>query len=405
MLMIKVATRNVFRQKRRTILTVTTMVGGFVLASLSIGLSDGSYGTVIEMFTRNQLGHIQIHSPGYLDRPSLYKNIPEFEVVGAKVAAHPEVEFWAPRLRAAGLASVGDKSTGVSIQGISPEQEARATRFDKKVVVGRTLSSIPSKEAVIGLGLAKVLSATVGDRLVIVSQGADGSIANDAYTIVGLSESGSAIRDQTTLYLHIEDAQELFVLEGRVHEIAIVIRDLKDVRVVAADLSASLSGSNLVVDPWQEFARAFYKAMTIDRAGNWIMIGIIVVLVAVGVLNTVLMTVLERRREYGVLRAVGTSPGQVMRLVVYEVTIMAVLSIAIGSILAYGVNYYFATYGFSVGLEITLGGILFDTMYSVIAPQVFWIPALAVFLSAVLVSLYPASRAAQTAPARAMRTH
>lgn len=403
--MLKVAARNVLRQKRRTTLTILTMLGGFVLASISIGISDGTYNVVIDMFTRNQLGHIQIHSPGYLDRPSLYKNIPEYNLVGAKISAHPEVEFWAPRIKAAGLASVAERSTGVSILGIHPEKEALATRFDRKIIEGRTLGAVAAKEVVIGTGLAKILDAAISDRLIIVSQGADGSIANDAYTIVGLAESGNAIRDQTTLYLHLEDAQELFVLEGRVHEIAVIIRELDDVAMVTADLSAALTGSNLVVDPWQEFAKSFYRAMSVDRKGNWILLAIIMLLVSVGVLNTVLMTVLERRREYGVLRAIGTSPGQILRLVVIEVAIMATLSVIFGAILAYGANYYLAEEGFTVGLEVTFGGVEFNRMYSEISPQVFWIPGLAVLVSATLVSFYPALRAAQTAPARAMRTH
>lgn len=405
MLMLRVALRNVLRQKRRSLLTILTMLGGFALAATSIGFSDGTYYKVIDLFTRNQLGHIQIHAPGYLDRPSLYKTLNDYQTIGAVVENTAGVQHWAPRIKAAGLASVGEKSTGVSILGVDPERENRATRFDRKIVLGRTFSPDPHGESVIGTGLARVLSAQVGDTLVVLSQGADGSIANDAYTIVGTSESGSGIQDQTTLYLSLEDAADLFSMAGRVHEIAVIIDELDDVLPVTDSLSTALASHQVVVEPWQEFAKAFYRAMEIDRGGTWIMLSIVMFLVAVGVLNTVLMTVLERRREYGVLRAVGTAPAQVFRLVVIEVAAMALLAIALGSLVAWPFNSWLAERGFSVGLEVTYGGIEFSRMYSQVNPRVFWIPGICVLLSAVIVSVFPAARAAHTEPAQAMRQH
>lgn len=130
-MLLKIAFRNVLRQKRRTILTALTMCGGFTLAAVSIGWSDGSYSYIIDMFTRNRLGHIQIHGKGYLDRPSLYNTIHDYTAVGEKIESIEGVEAWAPRVFCAGLASVGEKSAGVQIIGIDPEREVTATRFDK----------------------------------------------------------------------------------------------------------------------------------------------------------------------------------------------------------------------------------------------------------------------------------
>jgi len=404
-MMLRVAFRNVLRQRRRSLLTVLTMFGGFALAAVSIGLSDGTYNNVIELFTRNQLGHVQIHAPGYLDRPSLYKNIADYEEVGSRVDAVPGVQHWAPRIKAAGLASVNDKTTGVSIIGIDPAHENETTRFDRKITEGRSLGQTAAREVVLGSGLARVLRADVGEELVVLSQGADGSIANDLYTIVGLAESNSGIQDQTTMYLHVVDAQELFVLEDRVHEIAIVVETLEDVPLVTAAIDEALAGRDVVVEPWQVFAKAFYRAMVLDQQGTWIMLGIIILLVAVGVLNTVLMTVLERRREYGVLRAIGTGPGQIFRLVLIEVTVLAVIGIVAGSLTAWAANHYFAVRGFSAGYEFTYGGIEFTRMYTEVNARTFWIPALSVMVSALLVSIYPAARAAHTPPAQAMRLH
>ncbi len=405
MLMVKIAFRNVFRQKRRTLLTVLTMFIGFTLASLSIAWSDGTYSNIIDMFTRNQLGHIQIHKQGYLDRPALYKTIDQYETVGKLIEDVPGVESWAPRLYSAGLVSVGEKSAGARIIGIDPQREQIVTRFDKKVVEGRMFSDEPAHEALVGEGLAKTLKAKLGDSVVIVSQGADGSIANDLYTVVGLVSSGDKITDQSALYLHLADAQELLVLEGRIHEISIVGEDLDIIPSLAADIETVVANPELAVAPWQEFAKQFYRAMKADQQGGWIMLAIIIIVVAVGVLNTVLMTVLERTREYGVLRAVGTGPGQIFGLVLIEVFIMAIISIILAIGLSYTVNYALSIHGVATPTTFTYGGIEFRKMYTEINARSFYIPALCIVFSAMFVALFPAAKAAHVAPAKAMRMH
>lgn len=401
---LKIAYRNIYRQKRRTILTVLTMMGGFVLASISIAWSDGVYSSVIDLFTRNKLGHIQIHGEGYLDKPTLYNTISGYEEIGDTIAAMDAVVNWAPRIYSAGLASVGDNSAGVRLMGIDPQREAATTSFDKKLVAGKLFGDTTINEAILGTALAKALEAQVGDELVILSQGADGSIANDIYTIVGLVKTDDVIDDRNTVYLTMTEAQELLVLHNQSHEIAIVIDNLHRVRRTADAIQKKLDRPELAVAPWQEFARQFYQAMQVDRQGTWVSLFIILLIVAVGVFNTILMTVLERTREYGVLRAIGVRPGQVSRLVFYEVAVMAVLSAIIGTVVALGCNYYLSIEGLNIG-EFSYGGVTFSNLYSEINFHSYWIPGITVFVSALLVSIFPALRAARTAPARAMRIH
>ncbi len=405
MLTFRIAWRNIFRQKRRTILTVLTMFGGFTLSAISIGWADGTYNRIIDMFTRNRLGHIQVHAEGYLDKPSLYKKIDSYEAVGRVIERTRGVEAWAPRLYSAGLASVGEKSSGVRIIGIDPERESAATRFEKKVIEGRSFSPDPSHEAILGKGAAKTLKAGVGDEIVIVSQGADGSIANDLYTIVGIIESGDATADQSSFYLHLQDAQELLVLEGAIHEIVVVVDNLNQVAQTTIAIRQTLNDPQLKVAPWQEFARSFYVAMQADKEGAWIMLFVIVLIVAVGVLNTVLMTVLERTREYGVMRALGTRPLQIVRLVLYEVALMASIGIVIGFGLSLLINYILSLHGIPMPLTFTYGGMEFTHYYAEVNAHSFYIPAITVTLSAMIVSIFPAAKAARIAPARALRMH
>jgi putative ABC transport system permease protein len=379
MLTLRIAFRNVLRHSRRSALTVLTMFGGFTLAAISIGWAGGTYSHTIDMFTRNRLGHIQIHREGYLRRPSLYKTIDEYLHVGRIIDRTDGVVAWAPRLLSAGLASVGDQSAGVEIRGIDPSLETIATRFDKKVV------------------------AEVGDSLVIVSQAADGSIANDEYAIVGIARTGDDATDRSTLYLPLVTAQKLLVLEGSVHEIAVIVHDLRDVESVARELSKQLTDRDLAVETWREFAKSFYHAMKADQQGMWIMLLVIMIVVAIGVLNTVLRSVLERTREYGVMRALGTRPRRIVAVVLCEVALMALASVAAGTAAGLVVNTILSKRGVPLPSAFTYGGVEFTRMMTQVDAQSFYVPTITVILSAMLVSLLPALRAARTRPARAMR--
>jgi ABC-type lipoprotein release transport system permease subunit len=401
----RIALRNVLRQKRRSLLTALTMAGGFALASVSIAWQDGAYNDIIDQFTRTRLGHIQIHETSYRDRPKLERTIAGADEVGRALEAQPRVRGWAPRVLAAGLAAVGEKSAGVSVMGIDPEREHAATDFDNRVVEGAPLAREAGRyQALLGRGVARRLRAAVGDELVILSQGADGSLANDLYTIAGIVESGDNATDQSAVWLHIADAQELFVLPDRAHEIVVVADGLKGLFRLADDIAVALDRPDLAVEPWQVFAKSFYEAMKTDQEGNWIGIFIIMIVVAVGVLNTVLMSVLERTREYGLLRAMGTRPRHVFALVLAETTLLAVMSVAVGAVIALGVNYWLTIHGVSLPEELSFQGVEFKDMYAEINVRSFVIPAVVVMLAATIVSTFPALRAARTAPAAAMRS-
>ena len=404
-MILKIAFRNIFRQKRRTILTALAMIVGFTLLSVTIGLSDGAYGNIITMFTRNRTGHIQVHRAGYLDKPSLYETIDGYAAIGETIQGTAGVDAWTPRVYAAGLGSIGEKSTAVQVIGVDVAREIQATRFDQKMIEGSVLAETASHEAVIGKGLAKILSGTVGSEIVIFSQGADGSLANDVYKIVGIAESGDDVTNRVACYLHIEDAQELFVLEGRIHEIVVIISNINQVSKVTDAIKARLNNSTLDVAPWQVVAKSFYRAMKVDQQGDAIARWVIMLIVAIGVLNTVLMSVLERTREYGVLKAVGTKPTQIFWLVICEVVIIAIGSIAVGALLGVLANYLLSIYGITYPEEITYGGMKIKTLYAEVNARCLIIPAITVMLSATIVSLFPAIKAARIMPAKAMRTH
>jgi len=401
----KIAFRNIFRQKRRTILTALSMLSGFVLSAFFIGFSDGSYSEIINMFTGNKTGHIQIHQKDYLKNPSIYKTIDNPNEIFRKLDKIKGIVSYSPRVYTSGLVSVNEKSAGARLIGIDPEKENETVNFEQNIVNGGTpLSKTAKKEALIGIGLSKLLKAKTGDKIVIVSQGAEGEIAYDIFNICGIIDSGDKIGDKMSFYIHIDIANELFSLKGKIHEIAINTESIRRVDKIKKKISESINNQSLKVETWKEFAKSFYNAMKADQAGMWIMLLIIVLIVAIGVLNTVLMSVLERTREYGVLKAVGTKPAQIFKLVLIEVNIIAIFSIIIGSGIAFIINSIFAKYGYTIPEPISFGGMMFETMRGEVNLRSFVIPAITIFFTASLVGFFPALRAAKIDPAKSMRT-
>jgi ABC-type lipoprotein release transport system permease subunit len=409
-MVLRLALRNVLRQKRRTLFTMLTMFGGFVLSSVSIGWQYGAYYDVIGMFTSSRTGHIQVHAEGYLDKPTLYSTIDQVDLVAGELEQVRGVESWTARVYSAALVQVNEQSSGSMIIGFDPARESSATGFENQLIEGRMLSPEASGEMLIGDGLAVVLEAEVGDRLVLLSQASNGTIANEAYRILGIVDSGDPQTDRVSCYMHIDDARELFLLEGRAHEIAVITTNLGSVDRTTNRIREALEGASLVsqgldVEPWQEFAREFYEAMQADVQGMWIMLGVIMVVVGVGVLNTVLMSVLERRREYGVLRAIGTRPFVIVRLVLVETAIMAVMSILLALPVSMLGLHILAVIGLKLPVPMEFGGIQFTHMRAMITPASLWVPAATVFLTAMIVGFAPALKAARTKPAVSMRMH
>ena len=399
----RIALRNVLRQKQRSLLTAMMMAGGFVLCSISLGTSYGTYSHIIDTFTRNFTGHIQIHGRGYLEGPSLYNTISDGEALGARLAGLPEVQAWTTRVYSPVLVFLGQKTAAARLVGVHPLREGRTSRLKEKVKRGRFVAQEPTREVVIGEGLAAVLQAEIGDEIALIAQGADGSFANDLFEVVGLVGDAAGADARTGCYVHIRAAQDFLALDRRLHEMAVVLEDHARAEEAAQRLAAVLDDQTLEVAPWQVVERGFHQAMQADVKGMWVSFLIIMIIVAVGVLNTVLMAILERTRELGVLRALGTRPRQIFQLVVLETAFLAGMSIAAGAVISLACNYLISIYGIPMPTAVDYGGMQFSRIRSSIAPGTLWIPAAVTLGTAVGVSVFPGLRAARIAPVEALR--
>ncbi|MBT3236787.1 MAG: ABC transporter permease [Bdellovibrionales bacterium] len=399
-MILKMAYRNIIRNRRRSILTGMAMATGFAMMSISFGFSDGSYQGVIEAFTKSRVGHVQIHNQDYLENPSIYKTISEQLNISSLLATNPMIRTYAPRIHSGGLSFFNNKSMGIRLIGIDPQLEDKATTIGGRIIRGNYLKRSDLFQVMISKAVADLLKIGLGDKLVLISQGVDGSIANDLFTVTAImEEQGSGMA-----YIPIKAMQEFLGMQGRVHEYVIYGHQSSDARKLATDLQQRINLKTIDVQPWQVVERDFYTAMRADEKGNYVLQLIIVVIVAVGILNAVLMGVLERTREFGVIKAIGTPPRTIFWLIMLEMILLAMISILVGGAIGVAGNYYFMIYGIEYSTPINFGGMVISRINGTINLNSLLTPTIVTFVTAVLVSIWPGIRAAKVIPVQAMRS-
>ncbi|WP_246034128.1 ABC transporter permease [Thalassotalea mangrovi] len=402
-MLLKLALRNIFRNRRRSLLTLLSMSGGYFLLATMLSMSEGSYSHIINLFTQDHTGHVQVHHSDYLSRPSPYKTIDNLSLLLEQISQQDDVTSASPRIYAPALAFANDKTFPVQVIGIDPHLEARTTLLAQKVTQGSWLENSMTGQglftAMIGSSLAKNLHLGVGDELILISQGIDGSIANDIFSIsaiVGTAES----YERNNVYLSLLGANEFLSTNNQAHEIAIALENQSQARHFAANIDLP---PELTAAPWQKIEESFYKSMQVDKKGNYISLAVIMFLVSIGVLNTVLMGTMERTREFGVLKAIGTRSELVFMLILLESALLAIASCIVGLLLALLPITYLSRTGLLLPEPIDIGGVQFQVMLGEFSAFVLLLPAITVIASTVLVSLFPAYRAATTVPVQAMQ--
>jgi len=412
MILFKMAIRNLLKQKRRSFFTAISMIIGFVLLSISLGLSEGGYGNIIKSFTKAKTGHIQIHKKGYLEKPSLYKNFLWNDELIKTIKSVDSVEKIAPRLFSGALAFVDKKTTAAMVKGIDVKAEASMTGLDKKVEKGTYFKEGGSDElkyeTVITNSLADALKLEVGGEIILISSGADGSIANDKFKVIGILSKDMDSLENRAAFIPLKTAQEFISIGNKVHETAIIIKDYRKSVDESMNISKALFSAgikDLSSNPWEIVEEQFYTSMVADKEGNFIVIFIIMLIVGVGVLNTVLMSILERMREYGVMKAMGTSPMFIFNSIVLETFFLSIFSSVIGFVLALLANWPLTTIGISYPEPISVGGIFIENMNSAYVAEAFYIPVIVIIIAAVIASIIPAYKASVADPVKSMRSY
>lgn len=406
---IKMAWRNIWRNPRRTMLTVCAIVFASTLLIFMLSFQLGSYGTMINASVRIHTGHLQVQAKGYQDKKDMRLVVPDPSAVGRIMDGVPEVEAYTFRANAFSLASSKERTYGALVIGVDPVRESQVSTLTQLIRQGSYFAENDTNQALVGQLLAKNLRVGLGDEVTIVGQGRDGSIAATVVQVKGIYKSGMDDFDRSSIHIPLKLFQDVYAMGGAVHEVVAVGTALKHVsemkKAVWEGLRKLNQNNPLVVLDWNELMPGLLQAIEMDLVSGIIFWFILIVVVAFSILNTFLMAIFERTREFGVLMAIGTTPGRLTRLLLIESTAMTMIGIGIGTICGCLLTWYFQVHGFDLG-----GASELMSQYGIsgsIYPRLSLITALsgpgAVLIITVLTALYPAFKVRRLKPVEAMR--
>ena len=404
----KMAWRNIWRNPRRTILTVCAITFASVLLVFMLSFQFGSYETMINTSVKISTGHLQVQAEKYQEKKSIRFVIPDPRAIGEIVDQIPEVAAYTFRGQAFSLISSKDRTYGVVVTGIDPVKEANVSRLKKLVREGNFLSADDVNLAVVGSLLAKNLRVTIGDELTLLGQGRDGSIAATVVQVKGIFSSGIDEFDRSAMQIPLAAFQDTFSMDEAVHEVVVIGKSLSDVSRIKAKLKAALSGLNsrkpLKVLDWQELMPGLRQAIEMDLVSGLIFYGLLIIVVAFSILNTFLMAIFERTREFGVMMAIGTTPRRLTKILLIESISMTLIGILAGILTGIGITYYFQINGidFSGGSELLSQFGITGRMYPKLSFLSVSIGPFMVLFFTFIAALYPALKVRRLRPVEAM---
>lgn len=399
----KIAWRNILRNRYRSLITMCSIGIGFASLIFIRAFVDGADYQMVENYTGLVSGHIQIHQKGFQENMGLQRSIYEPDKISALLKNNPAVVNFSSRIKEYALISSAEHSSGVLLMGVDSQKEKEVSQLYKRIRRGRFLSE--DNQIVIGKDLAKLLGVGLQDKVVVIAQAFDGSLASAAYRVCGLLDVGAEEIDKGLALITLGAAQEFFVLDDKVSEFAIRLDSHAEVETTAGELKNNIDSEKYEVLTWKEISPMLVQWIEFDVAFTNFLLLIVLMVVAAGILNTLLMGILERTREFGIMLALGTKRRQIVLMIGLESVILGFIGIAIGYVFGTGLSIYFGLKGinltaFSTALnEYYTGSII----YTRISPEYMAIYGLVVLMASILISIYPAWRAASLRPVDAIR--
>ena len=415
LLTFKLAWRSFIRHRRRSIITTAAVSLSLAMMIIFVGIADDGHARMAELGIRLGQGHVLVQGKGYQAAETLDHLVPDPGRIIARARKLPAVHNAAPRVRAMGLLSTGEKAAPVLVSGVDPDLEPQVSTIPEKKrrLHGdylRTRKQMPfanmPADIYVGAELAKTLALQVGDRTVLtLSPRGASRPASAAFVVRGVFKTGITELDQGWVEIPIAEAQKLLNLGRAATQVAVLVKSLSDTGPVTAALMPEQQ-QGLEVLRWEVALKELYDAIVLDDAGLYIMMLIIFVIVAIGIFNVVLMSVIERTKEFGVMMALGCKPGQLCGVVLAESLVLALVSAALGLAMGLGLHYWVASVGIPVdqlGDYQISGTIIEGRFYSTLTPWVVAKWTLAVMGLVIGSALYPAIKAAFLKPLEAMR--
>lgn len=393
----RIAIRNLFRNKRRTLLTLLTICVGMwsalSLSAIARGLSYQLKQDAIETFT----GHIQIHAPGYLDDPVVERRFDPNNEKLLSVLSSPLIHGWASRVRVPAVVMSERDSFGIILLGIEPSAESKVSFLSDSISEGSFLSDSADRGLLLGKEFLETLQTSLKRRVVVMGEAGDHKIADRGFRITGVFDAELEITEKSFAVTSLESAQELLGIGQQVSEISIVLKNERDLEKVQTMLS--LAVPELEVDSWEEvepFASALLK---LQGGFLYIWFGIVVIAVSFGLVNAIFMSIIERTKEIGLMLALGMRPALVRIQVLIESCVILLVGAILGTAAAW---LTLSSLGGGIDLSMFAEGAAKIGLKSIVFPKIIptdWIVANAMILIlGGLGSLYPAWQASKKTP-------
>lgn len=390
---LKLAWRNLWRNRRRTLITTASIFFGVLLSAYMSSMQEGSYDNMVANVVQFYSGHIQVHQKDYWEEQTINHTFVYSDSLRKEVQSTKHVTTTSPRLESFALASHKEKSKGVMILGIEPHSEDRITQMSEKISKGNYLRPgdngvIVAKEA------AKYLNLDVNDSLVIVSQGYHGVSAFGKYPVKGIIDHPSPEFNRRLVLMDINNCQNLFSAYNRLSALVVMVDDNKYIGQVYDELQSKLDDHYKPMT-WEQMQPMLVQQIEADRASGVIMKAILYVIIGFGILGTIMMMMAERRREMGVMIAVGMQKFKLSIIMIFETLFIGFLGVISGIVMSIPLNWYFYLNpirfsGQAAQMMIDMG--FEPVMVFSMAPKVFYDQAITVFIFTIIIGIYPLIR-------------
>jgi len=399
----KIAWRNIWRNRRRSLIIISSMVVGYAALIFMDSLMTG----MIRQMLSNQIGtytaHIEIHRTGYMDNPIIQNFIPEPGGIKKVLDADGDVTSYCERVLTFGMISSASASAGVTIVGIEPGNEKKVTTLDDYLIRGHYLTG-NEREIMLSEELSEKLEVDVGDKVVAMASGMDGTIGSELFRVVGIFRTPNVQFDRMHIYIPQSSARALLSMEEGTMEFAVTVSDINVVDRIKEKISSRL-GPSLEVLTYRDIHPFLIAQFDLFNRMMLIFYSVLGVAIMFGVINTMLMAVMERINEFGILSSIGMSAGRIFSMVLLEGLMLGIAGTVIGVTMGVALSLIFARIGidFSIFRESLAYFGAGAVIYPVLTAKGIITAALIVPATSIIGTLYPGSKAARLEPIEALR--
>ncbi|MCF8379870.1 MAG: ABC transporter permease [Bacteroidales bacterium] len=383
------AWRNLWRNKRRTLITVASIFFGVLMSTVMSSMQEGSYANMIDNVVKFYSGYIQIHEEEYWENKTLYYSFDANDSLYTTLESTEGIVSYTPRLESFALASSEEKTQAVLVMGVDPEKENALTNLKSRLVEGEYFDG--NNTILLASKLAENLGLELNDSVALLSQGYFGNTAAELFVVRGILNFPNPELNKSYAYLDLKSAQHYYSCEGKLTSLNIMVEDYSRVQPVLKELKSKL-GSPYASMSWDEMQPELVQMVESDRAGGVIMKAILFMIIGFGILGTIMMMMSERRKELGLMVAVGMQKYKLASILFFETIYMGLIGVVSGLLASIPIIIYFlhnpAPITGDAGEVMISMGIEPLLMFSA-APEVFLNQVVLVFIITLFISIYP----------------